>query len=140
MKPTWTKVYKAPGYPVDPARELERALREPITYRCEMEPCSFWYTPSRRPTDDYYRYLNSVLLAESRRDWKESWIDEMAIIDKLQGKAKVERLSNFKRVMALLPKLEQLQLKEALRQRFTPSNGQDGCQSATAAVKDVTST
>lgn len=73
------------------------------------------------------------------RDWKEGWIDQMGLIVALGGEHRFNKLRQFKDDMAryLTPE-ERSELKEALRQRFTPTNGQDGCSSAMEAVKDVT--
>lgn len=72
------------------------------------------------------------------RDWKEEWIDEMGLIVALSGKERFTKLSIFRiKMRALLSPVDQDALKEALRQRFTPTNGMDGCQEATAAVKEV---
>lgn len=35
MKPTWTKVYVGPGYPVDPQREQARMMVA-IPFNCEI--------------------------------------------------------------------------------------------------------
>lgn len=73
------------------------------------------------------------------RDWKEDWIDRMGLIVALSGEERFEALRKFKADMnwKLRPH-EQIELKETLRMRFTPTNGKEGCQSATAAVKEAT--
>lgn len=73
------------------------------------------------------------------RDWRETWVDEMGLIVALSSDARFQKLSVFKQKMAKeLTVEQQAQLRICLRQRFTPSNGQNGCQGATAAVKGVT--
>lgn len=71
------------------------------------------------------------------RDWKELWIDQMGLIVCLSGEDRFQRMREFKAFMALLSQEKQAELKEAIRMRFTPSNGQDGCQTAMRSVKEV---
>lgn len=73
------------------------------------------------------------------RDWKEAWIDRMGLIVALSGYVAIRR---FKEDMATLESLAEVEaLREAIRQRFTPSSyadaERDGCKSAMAAVKEV---
>lgn len=72
------------------------------------------------------------------RDWKEFWVDDMGLIVALSGEARFERLRKFKALMQRLTEAEQRELGDCLRQRFTPSNGDSGCQEATSSVKEVT--
>lgn len=71
------------------------------------------------------------------RDWKESYVDQMALIVTLSGEERFKRLTAFKAQTQLLEKQDQAELSECIRLRFTPSNGQDGCQSATDSVNSV---
>lgn len=71
------------------------------------------------------------------QDWKENWIDQMGLIVALSGAERFRKLEVFMVEMRLLSAPELAELKEALRQRFTPSNGQDGCQGATEAVREA---
>lgn len=72
------------------------------------------------------------------RDWKEPFVDEMGLIVALSGQERFAKLAEFKRKAATLSEHDQRLLKECLRQRFTPTNGNDGCASATDAVRQVT--
>jgi hypothetical protein len=73
-----------------------------------------------------------------QRDWKESWVDQMGLIVALGGKQRFEALDAFKLKMFVTLTPEAIaELRECLRQRFTPTNGGNGCASATAAVKEV---
>jgi hypothetical protein len=70
------------------------------------------------------------------RDWREPWVDRMGLIVALSGKKRFDMLADFKRrMLSELTPSECDALRECLRQRFTPSNGSDGCQSATEAVR-----
>lgn len=69
--------------------------------------------------------------------WKEQWIDQMGLIVALSGDERFRKLAEFKTKMRDLSLPDQVALKEAIRQRFTPTNGQDGCQSATEAVRQT---
>lgn len=73
------------------------------------------------------------------RDWKEKYIDRMGLIVALSGEPRFQQLSLLKADMALLSSEMQQELKSALRQRFAPSGGTDGCQSAMNAVTSATS-
>jgi len=74
------------------------------------------------------------------RDWRELWVDRMGLIVALSGKERFDMLEAFKlRMFVELTLAEQEQLRECLRQRFTPSNGNDGCQSATESVRQAAS-
>lgn len=71
-------------------------------------------------------------------DWREIWIDRMGLIVALAGEERFRQLRAFKADMAsLLSPAQCDQLHQALTARFTPTNGQNGCQSATAAVRAV---
>lgn len=73
------------------------------------------------------------------RDWKEAWVDEMGLIVALSGEDRFFRLNKLKfRMGRELSEQEVHQLRACLRQRFTPTNGQHGCQEATSAVKEIT--
>lgn len=72
------------------------------------------------------------------RDWKEEWVDRMGLIVTLSGEDRFAALEKFKSDMVKLGKGDRWSLQDCLRHRFTPSNGQDGCQSATDAVKEAT--
>lgn len=71
------------------------------------------------------------------RDWKEAWIDRMGLIVALGGGHRFNELAQFKRDMSAMSEREQAELKEAIRQRFTPTNGENGCQSGTEAIRKV---
>jgi len=72
------------------------------------------------------------------RDWKEEYIDEMGLIVALSGIERYARLAVFKlSIKHQLTKDEQHQLRFAIKNRFTPTNGQDGCRSGMEAVKEV---
>lgn len=71
------------------------------------------------------------------RDWKEVWIDQMGLIVALSGEERYARLRDFKKQLALLSDKDFHALNKAIKERFTPSNGEDGCQSATEAVKEA---
>lgn len=71
------------------------------------------------------------------RDWKEPWVDRMGLVVALSGEDRFTHLQRLKRDMAPLAPEQQAELRECFRQRFTPSNGADGCQSATQAVREV---
>lgn len=76
------------------------------------------------------------------RDWKESWIDRMGLIVALSGNDRYVAIRRFKEDMATLESMAEVEaLREAIRQRFTPSSyagdERDGCKSAMAAVKEV---
>ena len=63
----------------------------------------------------------------------------MGLIVALSGKHRFDMLEAFKLKMAVELSMEQFnELRECLRQRFTPSGGKDGCQLATQAVKEAT--
>lgn len=71
------------------------------------------------------------------KPWIEHYIDHMGLVVALSG---VERFAEMKRLkdrIALLEVSKASEVREAIRLRFTPTNGQDGCQSGTAAVRDV---
>lgn len=73
------------------------------------------------------------------QDWMEPWIDQMGWIVALSGEARFRNLEEFKKQMRTrLTKEGQVTLKEAIRQRFTPTNGQDGCRGAIEAVREAT--
>lgn len=73
-----------------------------------------------------------------QRDWKEFWVDEMGLIVALDGNKRFELMADFKlRMVFELSPNEQSELKDCLRKRFTPSNGDNGCQSATQAVREA---
>lgn len=72
------------------------------------------------------------------QNWKEPWIDQMGLIVALSGEERFIMLARFKYRMAMeLSTFDQAELRVAIRQRFTPSNGEDGCQSAMSAVKEI---
>lgn len=71
------------------------------------------------------------------QDWMEPWIDQMGLIVALSAPERFERFAMFKYNMAKLRKRDRIALKEAIRLRFTPSNGVDGCESGTEAVREV---
>lgn len=74
------------------------------------------------------------------RDWKEAWVDRMGLIVCLDGKERFAALDQFKRDMGFMLSNSQIaELKACIRDRFTPTNGGNGCQSATASVKAITS-
>lgn len=72
------------------------------------------------------------------RDWKEEWVDRMGLIVALSGVERFQKLSEFKRLAATLSATHRDELNECLRQRFTPTNGEDGCKSGTTAVREAT--
>jgi hypothetical protein len=72
-----------------------------------------------------------------QQDWKEPWIDRMGLIVALSGSERFLRLSKLKTDMAGLSPAMQAELRAAIRERFTPSNGRDGCQSAMQSVRSV---
>lgn len=71
------------------------------------------------------------------RDWKEVYVDRMGLIVALSGEDRFQKLTELKRDMVKLPQALQMELMECLRQRFTPSNSDCGCQSATKSVRLV---
>jgi hypothetical protein len=72
------------------------------------------------------------------RDWKEEWVDRMGLIVCLSGSLRFDALREFKRDMGFKLSNAQIQeLKACLKARFTPTNGEDGCQSGTSAVREV---
>lgn len=71
------------------------------------------------------------------RDWREYWVDRMGLIVALSGENRFTKLLEFKRDLDALFACEQLAVKEAIRLRFTPSDGIDGCTSGIEAVKQV---
>ena len=73
-----------------------------------------------------------------KRDWKEVWIDKMGLIVALSGEQRFAKIEDFKASLALLSADDQAAVKQAMRQRFTPSNGQDGCSEATASITEAT--
>jgi len=72
------------------------------------------------------------------RDWKEAYVDQMGLIVALSGRDRFVQMEFLKDQMRQLPETQQAELKECLRQRFTPSGGRDGCQSAAAAANSAT--
>ncbi len=57
------------------------------------------------------------------RDWKEAWVDEMGLVIALSGKARFEAMDAFKlRMFVTLTPEAIVELRECLRQRFTPSS------------------
>lgn len=74
------------------------------------------------------------------RDWKEAWVDRMGLIVCLNGSLRFDAIREFKRDMGFFLSNDQIsELKECLRKRFTPSNGENGCQSGTDSVRQVVS-
>jgi hypothetical protein len=71
------------------------------------------------------------------RDWKEPYVDRMGLIVALSGQHRFQKLSELKKDMSSLPASQQSELKECLRQRFTPTNGQDGCSEAMASMRSI---
>lgn len=69
------------------------------------------------------------------RDWKEAYVDQMGLIVALSGKDRFVQMEFLKERMRELPESQQVELKECLRQRFTPSGSHTGCKSATEAVE-----
>lgn len=61
--------------------------------------------------------------AAFKRDWKEAWVDEMGLVVALSGKARFEAMDAFKLKMFVTLTPEAIaELRECLRQRFTPSS------------------
>jgi len=57
------------------------------------------------------------------RDWREAWVDKMGLIVALHGEQRFKRLEAFKLEMFVELTPDQCaELKECLRQRFTPSS------------------
>lgn len=56
------------------------------------------------------------------RNWTEDWIEEMGLIVALHGEARFARLISFKQRMRCLAPEKAFELRECLRQRFTPSS------------------
>lgn len=71
------------------------------------------------------------------RDWKEAYIDHMGLIVALSGERRMDEMRLFKRNMERLTLKQQGELRLALALRFTPTNGQDGCQSGMQAVREA---
>lgn len=72
------------------------------------------------------------------RDWKEEWVERMGLIVALSGDYRFKQLAKMKGDMAVrLSQQEVAELKECLRRRFTPSNGNDGCREATQSVRSA---
>jgi len=58
-----------------------------------------------------------------KRDWKEKWVDQMGLIVALAGEQRFKRLESFKLAMSVALTEDQCEeLRECLRQRFTPSS------------------
>lgn len=72
------------------------------------------------------------------RDWREKWVDEMGLIVTLSGEDRYFRLNQLKfRMGRDLTEQEVYQLRQCLRERFTPSNGQDGCKEAMDSMRTI---
>ncbi len=68
----------------------------------------------------------------------EIFVDKMGLIVCLSGEARFAKIREFKKELAAYPLQERLFISEAIRKRFTPTNGQDGCESGMASVKEAT--
>lgn len=73
-----------------------------------------------------------------KRGWIAHCVDHMGLIVALSGERRFEEMRKLNEKLMTLTPERRAQIKEILRQRFTPTNGQDGCQSAMAAVKEIT--
>lgn len=73
-----------------------------------------------------------------QQPWKEVFVDRMGLIVALSGQRRMEAMSALVSDIRALPAGKAVEVKECLRLRFTPTNGGNGCQSATEAVKAVT--
>lgn len=71
------------------------------------------------------------------KPWIETWIDRMGLIVALNGEERFQQIYQFKVDLNRLNHDMQTQVKEAIRLRFAPTNGNDGCVSGTMAVKEV---
>lgn len=71
------------------------------------------------------------------KPWKEVFVDHMGLIVALGGERRFEEMRKLRLAINELPVDKQAEVKECLRQRFTPTNGDDGCESATRAVRIV---
>lgn len=72
------------------------------------------------------------------KDWREIWVDRMGLIVALSGAERFDSLNKMKKDMAENLNPDQINIvKDVIRQRFTPTNGENGCQSATQAVKEI---
>lgn len=69
------------------------------------------------------------------KNWIEDWIDEMGLIVALSGNERFNKIAKFKCARKFLSEKGQQKLDEAIRKRFTPSNGEDGCKTAMDSVK-----
>lgn len=70
-------------------------------------------------------------------NWKETFVDRMGLIVVLSGQQRLEKLAALKSDIDKLSPKEQQEVRECLRMRFTPSNGEDGCDSAMNALNSV---
>lgn len=71
------------------------------------------------------------------RDWKENYVDFMGLIVAQSGEERFKNLKLLKLAMDLLTDEDKAAVKETLRQRFTPSNGQDGCEEAMDSMRTI---
>jgi hypothetical protein len=69
--------------------------------------------------------------------WIELWIDWMGLIVTLSGEQRFRQLEGFNWGFKHLKPEDQATLKQAIRARFCPSNGEDGCQGAMESVRGI---
>lgn len=73
-----------------------------------------------------------------QQSWQEKLVDEMGLVVALSGESRFEAMKSLRLKIHQLSPAQQIEIKAILKQRFTPTNGEDGCQSATRAVKIIT--
>lgn len=66
-------------------------------------------------------------------------MDHMGLVVALGGEQRFTEMAKLSASIKLLSVEQQVEVKETLRLRFTPTNGQDGCRSGTEAVNVITS-
>lgn len=71
--------------------------------------------------------------------WKEAFVDRMGLIVALSGDERHAKMRELVLDISRLSGPLQAEVKETLRTRFTPTNGEDGCRSASEAVRAITS-
>lgn len=91
----------------------------------------------RATFDEIFIGPNKIAKPKFQRPWKEEFVDHMGLVVALSGNRRFSELKKLKERIDALPDNQREEIKQAIRQRFTPTNGTDGCCGAMAAVKEA---
>lgn len=74
----------------------------------------------------------------NQKPWQEVLVDKMGLIVALGGEERYARMAELKTILTALPSDKRFEIENILRERFTPTNGSDGCHGGTDAVRQAT--